>query len=343
MAVRKDSPTLLDVANHCGVSTATVSRVINRSSPVSPSIENQVRKAMTDLGFESRKSGKKSKMRNILIIVPYINDPIYTEFATVSQEEAENLGLDVLIMNLNEKSGQSYFDLERLDNLTFDGIILLQTILNPGQLNELKKRFNVPILIIGKGIATPHAFVIDSDGKNGMYQAIRYLVNLNHSKIAYCSGPSNWDFSASRYKGIQQGLEEFGLKMKPEWYQCGLPTIESGYQLTLNLLQLPKNECPTAIIMFHDFMAVGAIHAAQVCGVSLPDDLSIIGFGNISMISHSTPPLTTVSWPKRQLAKLAIQKIFAVLNGEVQQVNNNHMMIECPLILRESTTMAPVG
>ncbi len=325
-------PTLEDIAARSGVSLATVSRVINQSRPVSEELEVRVKQAMDDLGFEP----KTPRIQTIAIIVPQILNPFLTAVITGAQQEAEKLGLYSVILNITEEPERQRQHSQLLYHFPFDGIIVFHTNIDPEMVLEFNARTNVPVVVIGRTIDSPHLYCINANRESAMYQAAKYLISLNHKDIAYISGPPELEVSKSRLGGIQRAFSEAGLSLKTHLYRWCEPTIEAGFQVTSSLLSQPVPEHPTAIIGFNDLIAIGALHAVRSVGLNVPDDVSVVGFDDIYLSLHTNPPLTTVAQPKYRMGQLAMQKISRLLQGDDSGVEA-FTPLECPLIVREST------
>lgn len=336
MAKKKIKPTLENIAAHSGVSVATVSRVINRSGPVSKDLEVKVKEAMQALGKE------KTRPDFVAFIIPEVLNPANTQIIAGVYEEADKLGICVTTLNVSEMPGNQQNNLKMLRHFVFDGVILFHEQITPDLLRrEYHLDKDVPIVVVGRESKFPDVFCINTDREAGMYQATKYLLSLNHKNIAYLSGPQEWELSQIRLQGMQRALTEAGLTLKPQLHRWVIPSIESGYQVTGNLLQLTPEERPTAIVAFNDLMAIGALHAVRSAGFQVPADISVVGFDNIYITPHTNPPLTTVSQPKHQMGQLAIEKIYNILNGYDTETGGI-TLLECPLVVRESTALCKV-
>jgi DNA-binding LacI/PurR family transcriptional regulator len=169
-----------------------------------------------------------------------------------------------------------------------------------------------------------------------MFQAAKLLISLGHQSIAYLCGMSESGLAQARLRGIKRALSGAGLSLKPELHRECLSTTDDGFRVTTNLLQLPVAQRPTAIIAYNDLVAIGALHAIRAAGLSIPEDISVVGFDNIPLTSHTNPPLTTVAQPHYQKGQLAIQKLYHSLNDQVTD-QEGLTLLECSLIVREST------
>lgn len=330
MARNKSKPTLEDIAAQAGVSTSTVSRIINHSGPVSKDLEVRVRETMRMLGIA------KNRPDLVACIVPELLNPSNTQIITGIQDEAEKLGLHLVIVPVSEKPGSLRENLNLLKYTPISGIILHHLGIEPEEIFELCDRDDLPMVVLRKEVTTPHVYRIDTDRENGMYQAAKFLFNLNHADIAYLSSPSASELAKARLRGIQRAFAEAELTLQPEFYRECVSTIDDGFRVMANLLRLPTDKRPTAILAYNDLVAIGALHAIRSAGLNVPTDISVVGFDNIPLASHTNPPLTTIAQPHYQKGQLAMQKLFNSLNGQDAD-KEGFTLLECSLIVREST------
>jgi LacI family transcriptional regulator len=330
MARTRSKPTLEDIARHAGVSTSTVSRIMNHSGPVSRDLETRVREAMKALGIV------KTRPHLIVAIVSEFQNPANTQIITGIQEEVEKLDIQIIILPVSEKPGDLHHNLSVLKYIPADAILLHNLGIEPEEVFELCDDPDIPMVVLRRDVTTPHVYCIDTDRQNGMYQATKFLLNLNHTEIAYISSSPFLELSKARLRGVQQALEEAGFPLKPEFYRECLSTVDEGFRMTTNLLRLPAEKRPTAILAYNDLVAIGALHAIRAAGLNTPEDISVVGFDNIPLASHTNPPLTTIAQPHYQKGQLAIQKLSHSLNGQDAD-KEGFTLLECSLIVREST------
>jgi DNA-binding LacI/PurR family transcriptional regulator len=338
------NPTLEELAAHSGVSIATVSRVINTSGPVSEHAEKRVRQAIEALGFEPKRKRRKPRNKPPLIacIVPEFMNPAITMISTGVQEEAERMNIHVFIVPVSDKPGSLHRNLDLLKDVSVDGIILAHLEVQPEDILNLCKSQELPMVALKRNFSSLPIPCIDSDRENGMYQATKLLIGLNHRDIAYLAGIRDSDQSEAKLQGVQRALTEANLTLKPEFYRKCLSTTDDGFRVATNLLQLPPGQRPTAIITYNDLVAIGALHAIRSAGLSVPDDISVVGFDNIPLTSHTNPPLTTVAQPQYQKGQLGVQTLMNWLNGEHVDYEG-FTLLACSLVVRESTGPGPSG
>jgi DNA-binding LacI/PurR family transcriptional regulator len=334
------TPTLENIALRSGVSIATVSRVINSSGPVSKDVEKRVRQAIDELGFTHTR--KKSKMRikpkNIALIVPEFLNPANSTIMTGAYEEAVRVGARLFVLPVPDKQEYHSVNLDLLKEIHCDGIILLHNYLEAEMIQEMYYKHPIPIILLNKNLDQTKFHCIDTDREIAMYQVIRYLVSLNHRRIVYVAYDMHYSVCQSRLRGVMRAFRESGMVFNEETsYNC-FPTIEDGFKACNNLLLLPEDRRPTAIVAFNDLIAIGALHAIRAKGLQVPGDISVIGFDDIYMAAHTNPPLSTVAQPKRRMGQIGVRTIINILNGQ-NTSPGGLTLLECPLIIRESTSL----
>ncbi len=143
-----------------------------------------------------------------------------------------------------------------------------------------------------------------------------------------------------RRRGVEMALAEAGLELRSEWVLPSYPDVNGGFQVMSALLALPPTQRPTAVITYNDLMALGALHAIRSHHLRVPEDISVIGIDNIHMAAHANPPLTTLAPPKHRMGRMAMQLLRRMMAGE-EPPESGYTLVECPLIVRESTGPAP--
>ena len=190
------------------------------------------------------------------------------------------------------------------------------------------------LVVADRDVSLEFADVVLLDNERAGYEATRHLLELGHRNIACITGPYDLSPSMQRMEGFKRCLSEFGIQFQPQLIQTGDFSIQSGKVATLRLLSAgPK---PTAIFALNDMMAIGAMSAVNQAGLSIPGDMSLIGFDNIELAGMVTPSLTTVAQPipeiARQATSLLIERLAGTRNGSNQKV-----ILSAELLLRDST------
>ena len=334
---------LLDVARHAGVSPATASRVINNSAHVRENVRERVLASVKALGYQTSGSSASAallKQNTIALIIPDILNPYFTEIARGVQDEASGDKLLPLLLDTAEDPQRETEFLRMLANQPVCGIIACGSRISTDDLIAIRCHLNTPMITLNRTLRMPNIACIIVDLKNATYRAARHLIDLNHTRIGFLTGPSKSETSLARRAGMEAALAEAGLALRPEWCPLSFPDVDGGFQAMSAVLALPPENRPTAVIAYNDLMALGVLHAVRSHGLRVPEDISVVGIDNIAMAAHSNPPLTTISTPKHRMGRMAVQQLRRMMEGHPPP-GEGYTLVECPLIVRESTAPAP--
>lgn len=343
----KTKATLAEVAQAAGVSSATVSRVIRGSGPVSEDIRARIEAVITALGYEPRRvsAADAAGDSSIAVITGDLLNPFFPEVVRGVQDEVDNYGMILSLYNLTDHEQRQKLLVEKLSRQNIAGVILMGSEPFPALVDWQQKQ-QIPMVLINRHSELTMLHCIMVDFENAMYRATQHLVNFQHKRIAYLSSYANSEIQIARRRGIDQALGDAGLSLRPE-YCVAIPPgteIDGGFQAMNSLFQRPPEERPTAVLAFNDVIALGALHAARMCGVRIPQDLSVIGVDDIFSSLYANPPLTTIAQPKFRMGALAVKRLKQMgQEGWSTQPNSRFTFLECPLIVRESTGPAPAA
>jgi len=342
--IRRHRPSLADVARHARVSPATVSRVLNNSAPVRDDVRARVLAALTALRYEAPSSRRSSStLENaVVLLIPDILNPYFAEMARGIEDEARGDGLMTVLVDTTEDPEHEEQVLRTLGRQPLGGVILCGSRLPSERLLAAWTKYRVPMVVVNRSLRHPDIPCVIVDWANATYRATRHLFDLHHTRIAVITEPPAAEAAEARLRGIKTALAEAGLTLPPEWAISSLPNESGGFQAMNSLLSLPPRDRPTAVIVYNDIMALGALHAARAQHLRVPEDISVIGFDDIPMAAHANPPLTTIAQPKYRMGRLAMQLLRRVMQGQPSP-GEGYALMESPLIVRESTGPALVG
>jgi LacI family transcriptional regulator len=339
-------PTQVDVARLAGVSRATVSYVLNGLTDGRVSISDETRQrvleAIEELGYEpdARAQALRSGNTNtIALIIPDLRNPHFCELATGIEEAARASGYHLLLSSttLNDEYAVEIF--KDLSRRRFDGLILGSSFILESEeaqatLEQVRKR-GLPIVELSENYGVDS---VGTDYSEAAREVMSYLLSLGHRRIGLIYGIGGHELAEDRLQPYRAGLEVAGISVDENLIvECG-PTIEDGYQAAKKLLEFPSR--PTAIIAINDLLSIGAVRAAADAGLSVPGDLSLVGYDDIPMANYLVPRLTTVSKDAHASGKQA----FEILMRRMQNSDLSRQKIHTParLIIRESTGPAPI-
>jgi LacI family transcriptional regulator len=328
--------TIKDIARRAGVSTATVSYVINESRYVSPEFKSRVLKAIAELGYypdDNARSLRSKKTSTIGLIVPDNSNPFFAEIAKGVEDAGFEAGYSVILCNSNAMLERERVYLEVLLSKRVEGIILFSTTTGLEQIESIVKR-GIPMAIFYRESGNLDVDTFSLDNFKAGYDATRHLIELGHTEIACIKPLSPTNPSARRVDGYKKALEDYGLTWREALTPQGNNLISGGERAARELLG--SGQRFSAIFACNDAMAIGAMRALREAGFRIPQDISIVGFDDIILATYSNPPLTTIASPKQEAGRFAVERLLERING-IHKGGARNFMLETYLVIREST------
>ena len=330
--------TIYDVARSAGVSTATVSHVLNGTRYVSEETKLRVQEAMRQLHFRPNSLARglvRQETQTLALIVPDNVNPFFAELARSIEDHGFAAGYNVILCNSDRNSSKELAYLDMLISKRVDGIVYMT--MSTG-LDQLQPLLNNGIPIVAFEREFDHIDAVLLDNVQGGYDATRHLLDLGHRRIACIGGPDALTRSHERVRGYEQALQEAGIARDPNLIQAGNWTYESGQNAAHQLMQLAAP--PTAIFAGNDMMAIGAINQLHAHGLSVPEDISIVGFDNVTLSAFACPPLTSFATPIAEAGKRLCQLLLDRINGQLPP-EPQRIALRGKLVVRGTT--APVS
>ena len=326
--MKKTASTIRDVAAAAQVSTATVSKYINGAQRFSPKVEAALDAAIATLGYKSNPLAKSmitGKTNTIGLSVLDITNPHFSSILKGANRVANDQGFSVLLVDTEETPSRERRTLEELSRRV-DGMIVFSRLRERemGWMAEIDK----PLVFFGSLAELPLPTVA-SDDHSGAFMLTQHLRMLGHERIAYL-GFSKSRRDEERLGGIHECLDAAGLELMV--FDADAPSLAEGERLCSSIVLGARR--PDAVICYNDLMALGFMKEAANLGVSIPRDLSVVGFDNIPYGKYVTPALTTVDLQSERMGATAMEKLLAVIRGEeVEKLTK----VAPQLILRAST------
>lgn len=321
------------VAQKAGVSVATVSRVLNNATSVSPKTRLKVENAIKDLNYEPSMLGRNlrnSESRLLLVLLPSISNPFYTEIINGIQNTAITNNYNILLCETDSNPQRENIYFNMIKNKLADGVISMDPTVNMHKLNELAENYSVILCSeYEEGGSIPYVTI---DNELAAYQAVKHLIKLGHERIALINSDEKFLYARQRRNGYDRALKEFNLPIRDEWiYHTKELEFQNGVQAMRVMFQLAEK--PTAVFAVSDTLAIGALKGINGNGLHVPNDIALVGFDNISFSNMTNPTLTTISQPMYKMGSLAANMLISSIQGEkVESVVLDH-----ELIIREST------
>jgi DNA-binding LacI/PurR family transcriptional regulator len=343
-------PTLRDIAARAGVAPMTVSRIINRSGYVSAEMRERVQPFIDELEYlpnELARSLKRQHTRVVGILLPDIANPFSAELArSIQQVLLENQYSSFI--STTEQSGEAEIAaLRAFFEHRVDGIIVatMETKAGDDALRQFIRR-GMPIVTIGRALSQLPVDRVTTDNWRGAYEAVEHLISLGHKRIAFIGASLINAGRLRRFQGFADALRDNGITISEELivgpkadFGPAYSTYEAGYQGMRQLIALTTR--PSAVFARNDYTAFGAIYAARDQGLSVPDDIAVMGFDNIPMAAYSIPPLTTIEQPTAELGHKAASMLLERLNGQVGG-DGREICFPCRLVVRASTEKSQI-
>ena len=327
-------PTLRDVAHAAGVSKATAARVVNGSHDlVREQTRDRVMQAVEKLGYERNAvAGSLRSARTFMMAlsIPDITNPFWPEVARGVQDTVESAGYTVVLMNNDWNGVREKNHLRRMRQKQFDGLIVNPTATLNSELLEL----NFPVVVLASGESYPDFDTVSSDSAQASRLAIEYLISLGHQHIGLIAGPSRRRKTHTHRDTYIRTLEEHSLSVDERFIVQTTFSQEGGFSAMQEFLQM--SPCPTAVFAVNDIIALGALRAAQLAGLRVPADISIMGMDDIYAAATTFPPLTTIAKPKYDIGVTAARFLLERISGNAP-LKTRHPLLPCRLERRDST------
>jgi LacI family transcriptional regulator len=329
------SVTIIDVAREAGVSYSTVSRVVNNYEHVKPETREKVMNAMMRLGYvvnQQARSLRGGRSQVVGLLVPDVgNGYIGAIIRGIDAELAINQYDLMLYTTHRQKTKESSYVATITRGLA-DGLLLLLPTNVEAYMASLQQQQFPHVLIDYQAVDNDLTSTVQATNWQGAYDATAYLIDMGHHRIAFVIGLPEMQCSLDRLDGYRVALETYGISYDPALIYAGDFFRAEGYEAARKFLAL--DHPPTAIFAANDASAFGVMEAVRNCGLSVPDDISIIGFDDILESRQVHPPLTTVRQPLEDMGRLAVQILLARL--ENPDLPGERAELPTELIVRES-------
>jgi LacI family transcriptional regulator len=327
-----DRVTIADVARLAGVSTMTVSRVINAKGDVRASTRARVERAIAQLEYRPSQAARTlttRRSRTLGLLVPDITNPFFPEIVRGAEDVAWEEGYMVSLANTVEDAARERAALEHFEDHRVDGLLICSARLPESTLEILLRRHQA-VVLLNRRIADERVASLEVDDAHGARLAVAHLVASGRRTIALLAGPLRSSSSVKRRAGYGEALEAAGLSASATLVQEGEPS-ESGGESAVHAL-LERRSDVDAIVCYNDVVAIGALAALHALGRAVPADVSVVGCDDVRLASLVTPALTTLRIDTYALGRQAAQLLFERLRGEPPR----HVTVQPHLVIRAS-------
>ncbi|WP_318517881.1 substrate-binding domain-containing protein [Photobacterium leiognathi] len=308
--------TMKDVAKLAGVSTSTVSHVINKTRFVSEEISERVNKAAKELNYYApsalARSFKVNRTKTIGMLVTTSTNPFFGEVVKGVERSCYQQGYSLILCNTEGDHQRMHESINTLLQKRVDGLILMCATLEGEHFDIFEHYADIPVVVMDWGPMQFTSDKIQDNSLRGGYIAAKYLIDAGHSEIGCITGPLDRIQAEMRYNGYLQAMDEAGFSVEPSWVVEADFECEGGYNAFTQLYA--NGTLPSALVVANDMMAMGVINAANEVGIQIPEQLSIIGYDDIHIAKFMSPSLTTIHQPKYRLGQAAVETLLTRLD-----------------------------
>jgi len=329
-----------EIAKRAKVSTATVSRAINRVPTVDPQLAKRVWKVVEELGYYPNTQARalvSGKTRIFGLIVSEITNPFFPEIVQSFEDMAVEHNYEILLTSTIHDPRRMEMSVRRMLERRVEGVAILTFGMEEALLEGLRFR-QVPLVFVDVGPPVARVSNIKLDYRRGIRQAVQHLAALRHERIAFVAGPLALKSALARKIAFEESMHEIGMSVDPQYLVEGDHTLEGGMKALVHLTKL-KNR-PTAVMCSNDMTAIGVMREAYDYGIPIPQELSVVGFDDIRLSQFIIPPLTTIQMSQAELARLAFKALLTEVNRDIPSPIGTEYTLETDLVLRKSTAMA---
>lgn len=299
-----------EIAKLAGVSCATVSRVINKDSKVAPETAKRVWEVISQYGYVQNsvaRSLRMSQTRTVGFLIPDLSNPFFPGVLKGIEAVCAQEHYNLILQNTDENKQKERDSIETLLSSRVDGVVAV-VVDQAGQQLKRLSILNVPIVVIDRRIKNSSYDTVTIANKQGVEEAISYLVELGHTKIATIHGKTSITPGIERLEGYFSGMERHSLTLRDEYVVNGDFLETMGYVKTKELLSL--SDPPTALITANNMLTMGAYRALSDLKVRVPQDLSLIGFDDFPLAAYLSPPITVIDRPTSKMGEVACRLLF---------------------------------
>ncbi|OPH53686.1 substrate-binding domain-containing protein [Vibrio campbellii] len=325
--------TMKDIAKLAGVSTSTVSHVINKTRFVSEEISERVNNAAKELNYYApsalARSLKVNRTKTIGMLVTTSTNPFFGEVVKGVERSCYHKGYSLILCNTEGDNERMRESINTLLQKRVDGLILMCSSLEGERIDVFERYPDIPVVVMDWGPMLFTSDKIQDNSLRGGYLAAKYLIDCGHKEVGCITGPLIKHQAQMRYEGYKRAMLEAELEFNANWIVESDFECEGGYQAFKKMVE--RGSLPSSIFVSNDMMAMGVINAANELGIQIPEQLSIIGYDDIHIAKFMSPSLTTIHQPKYRLGQAAVETLLRKLDeksDEAQVVQLEPTLVE---------------
>ena len=337
---QQDAPKIVDVARLAGVSTATVSRALSKPETVAEQTREAVLAAAAETGYRinlAARNLRRQRTGAVVLLVPNLGNPFFSQILAGIESVLSNNGLSILMVDTMQSAARPDFILDYLHRSRADGVISLDGSLPSSLLKTGMQSTDRPPMVFGCEWLIEGCYPsVRADNEQGTRLAIEHLVSLGHTKIGYINGPEENVLSKVRKSSTRSALTDLGLEPRDNWLFPGDFTLEAGASVARQWLKM--DDRPSAIFCANDEIAFGLISELHKSSVSVPDQLSVVGYDDIDIAERFIPALTTVWQPRFELGRAVAEMLLEGVENRGFGDSTPLKTLPVKLTVRQSTT-----
>ncbi|WP_300712023.1 LacI family DNA-binding transcriptional regulator [uncultured Brachyspira sp.] len=322
--------TLSYIAKKANVSIATVSRVLNGNDSVDEEIKNKIKNIIHSNGYNIKKKNKENK-KIIYLMIPDITNPFFANIIEGIENTANLYRYHIVLSQFKENKDIIDNHFKDIRNIGISGYIIIPSIGNTEYFRDIVKTSSVPIIFLDRKIDIDNINYVGSDNEIGAYNAAKYLIDLGHRDIIYMAGPKDISTEKERFNGFIKALNDNNIDFDyDKYYKTANFNFDEGYEQMKKIINSKLKY--TAIFSACDIMCFGIKKAAEEYKISIPNDISLIGYDNIPF--SSIIGLTTVSSQPYEMGKNAVLSILNIISERI--TNNINIILQPNIVIRNS-------
>lgn len=327
--------TIYDVAREANVSMATVSRVVNGNPNVKPATRKKVSEAIERLGYRPNAVARglaSKKTTTVGVIIPDISSVFFAELARGIEDIATMYKYNIILSNSDQNKEKELHLINTMLGKQVDGLIFMGGNITEEHIKSFKTS-QVPIVLAATLDETKEIPSVNIDYEHAAHDAVKYLVDNGNKKIGFVTGPAETAIDQKKYKGYQTALSEASIELDEQLVVQGDYSYDSGLEAVEQYFDLENP--PTAIFVSSDEMALGVIHGVQDRGLSVPEDVEVVGFDNTRLATMVRPTLSTIVQPMYDIGAVSMRLLTKYMNKE--QVDETEVILPHRFVERNST------
>lgn len=327
--------TIKDIAKEANVSYGTVSRALNNKYGVKKETRERVLAVAAKMGYSPNGIARglvKKTTHSIGLVIPDILNPFYPDVARGIEDKALKSGYSVFFCNTNHDKKREIQSLKLLMEKRVDGIILAPGLEDP-DIHDSLVIGDIPIVHICRRYMDPNKSFVVMDDERGGFLATKHLIEQGYKKVGFIGAKDQAFYLNERFKGYKQAFQKFGLQLDQRYIYSSDFKRQTGYRIACKILA--DGDYPRAIFTENDLLALGAIQGIREAGLSIPDDIAVVGFDDIPFASFPEVQLTTIRQPKDEMGKIAVSILLDQMSGHNTQPRK--VILEPQLVVRKSS------